>query len=1064
MAHCYVVTAQPATSIIGSIVCNFTSPNSRDLIITKGNHLEVHCLSASSDGKTPVLHHFIDATMHGKIVSIDKYTPQNNSQQDSLFILTERKNFCILSYDNSTKKLITNCNGNVKDRIGREIETGICGLLDNQHNIIAMMVYEGLIKIFPIDPITNVIKESYNLRLEEIRYLDVKFLYGYSKPTFAILYEDARLNKHIKTYSIDVREKELLDGPWNQMYVDKSSIFLIPIPSPPSINGFCILVGIHTISYITGVGKGNAASNSVSILTNTTGGAGGLRIISYGIVDPDGSRFLLGDIHGNLHILALKREVSHVGAGCSNPVVVGLSLDTLGITSVANGISYLDKGIVYISSRFGDSQLIKILPDKIMSTEAGSGSNNHVQVLDVHTNIGPIVDMVVVNHDTKSTESSTTGDCNSLVEVDSNVTGASAQSQVVTCSGAYKDGSIRIIKSGIGFQEQAELEIPGIKGMWSLISSNTTSGKEVFDKYLVQSFISETRILSIDNEEMEECEIPGFNSEESTLFCTDICKNSAWMQVTPTTIRMVDNKSMCLIFSLRSDSYDGAVEGERFALATANQEQVVVSTTNSKLLYFEVVVEGDAMGTLQLTGVIPLEVDVACMSIRPPIYSSSSIETSDSSSDMEVDVSAPNVSSAMPPPPPIVDVHTNRKDSLIASQTSRAGASRSHSSYVGSVRSNTDDNDKGLGVHDMICPLGKANILAVGLWTEPSSVRLFSLPNLEEVSRVNLNNTTGGNTSTNTVQVRDVLLLELGPSLVVLLAGMGDGTLISHVVERGYRDVHSVSMADNTKNNHIELSSKRCVTLGSQPISLSCFCNNGILCVLAACDRPTVIYQQNNKLLFSIANINSSAGSAGGQISGVASFHTELFPEALALASASAGLSISTVGEIKKIHVQKYALNASPRRICHCSDFDLYVVLTQKMETNSAGVDITSENVVFLRETSSGGGEIMEQIHVHALDHMESGLSVVCTSFHSSNNDSSTKQYIVVGTAQSIVGEVEPSRGRMLVFDLNRTPGAKDGVGDIGISCIYEKEVKGAVFSLASIKGRLIAGIGSKVC
>lgn len=40
--------------------------------------------------------------------------------------------------------------------------------------------------------------------------------------------------------------------------------------------------------------------------------------------------------------------------------------------------------------------------------------------------------------------------------------------QVVTCSGAGVDGSLRIVRNGIGVVEQALVELPGIKGMWSL--------------------------------------------------------------------------------------------------------------------------------------------------------------------------------------------------------------------------------------------------------------------------------------------------------------------------------------------------------------------------------------------------------------------------------------------------------------------------------------------------------------------------------------------------------------------------------------------------------------------
>ena len=42
--------------------------------------------------------------------------------------------------------------------------------------------------------------------------------------------------------------------------------------------------------------------------------------------------------------------------------------------------------------------------------------------------------------------------------------------------------------------------MPGLKGLWSLRSSEDG----VYDKFLVQSFIGETRVLSIDEEEMGE--------------------------------------------------------------------------------------------------------------------------------------------------------------------------------------------------------------------------------------------------------------------------------------------------------------------------------------------------------------------------------------------------------------------------------------------------------------------------------------------------------------------------------------------------------------------------------
>ena len=56
-------------------------------------------------------------------------------------------------------------------------------------------------------------------------------------------------------------------------------------------------------------------------------------------MDPDGSRYLLGDTLGNLHMLVLSHD-SHQ--------VVGLKLEALGCTSAASTISYLDSGVVFV--------------------------------------------------------------------------------------------------------------------------------------------------------------------------------------------------------------------------------------------------------------------------------------------------------------------------------------------------------------------------------------------------------------------------------------------------------------------------------------------------------------------------------------------------------------------------------------------------------------------------------------------------------------------------------------------------------------------------------------------
>lgn len=68
-------------------------------------------------------------------------------------------------------------------------------------------------------------------------------------------------------------------------------------------------------------------------------------------------------------------------------------------------------------------QLIKL---NLQPDDKGS----YVEVLEKYVNLGPIVDFCVVDLERQG------------------------QGQVVTCSGAYKDGSLRVVRNGIGINEQ----------------------------------------------------------------------------------------------------------------------------------------------------------------------------------------------------------------------------------------------------------------------------------------------------------------------------------------------------------------------------------------------------------------------------------------------------------------------------------------------------------------------------------------------------------------------------------------------------------------------------------
>ena len=87
--------------------------------------------------------------------------------------------------------------------------------------------------------------------------------------------------------------------------------------------------------------------------------------------------------------------------------------------------------------------------------------------------------------------------------------------QVVTCSGIATDGSLRIVRNGIGMVGQATIELSGIRGLWSL----RASFEDRFDSFLVLTFVGETRLLAMNEEdELEEAEPEGFDADSQVGF------------------------------------------------------------------------------------------------------------------------------------------------------------------------------------------------------------------------------------------------------------------------------------------------------------------------------------------------------------------------------------------------------------------------------------------------------------------------------------------------------------------------------------------------------------------
>uniref|UniRef100_M4BD31 RSE1/DDB1/CPSF1 second beta-propeller domain-containing protein n=1 Tax=Hyaloperonospora arabidopsidis (strain Emoy2) TaxID=559515 RepID=M4BD31_HYAAE len=382
--------------------------------------------------------------------------------------------------------------------------------------------------------------------------------------------------------------------------------------------------------------------------------------------------------------------------------------------------------------------------------------------------------------------------------------------------------------------------------MWSL---RETFAAE-YDKYLLQSYVNEIRILAIgDEDEMEEKEIPAFTNVK-TLLCRNMY-GDVWLQVTESEVRLIG----CITFSL-SSTWSPPPES-RITVAAANPTQVAFATSGGVLVYLEV-----ENGQLSGKNKVKMEHEITCVDISPLARS---------------------------------DV--GEKDASMTSPST----------------------------HWDMAAL-RASICVVGLWTD-FSVSVLKLPTLEKLTTDSLGTD---------LLLRSVLCNTF-EGKGYLLVGLGDGSLVNYElnVEQG------------------KIGTRKRVSLGSQPLTLSTFRSKNMTHAFAACDSPTVVYSNNNKLLYS--NINSK------EVNVTCPFDSESFPECLALASEE-GLMTGMVDDIQKLHIQTFHLNGLARRVAHNAESHTLGVLTVNCTIDDTGKEVDQEFVRLFKDQN------FEGLHSYRLD------------------------------------------------------------------------------------------------
>ncbi|RKO94037.1 mono-functional DNA-alkylating methyl methanesulfonate N-term-domain-containing protein [Blyttiomyces helicus] len=513
----YIVSARKPDSVTLTAKGNFTGPDDLNLIVAKGTHFEIHILVEDDGDSQYTLRLMMDVPVYGRIASMILYRPPGR-HTDLLFVSTERYKFFVLSFNPDTEKLVTQATGDLRDRTGRAAEIGQIAIPDPEARVIGMHMYQGLFKVI-------------SLRKPELSVIAMCFLHVSNKsnhPVLAVLHQDSKEARHLKTYIIDEHKKEFIDHDLAVTDVEPAANILIPVPR--SIGGGVIIVGEQTISYIFDKGASLTIPITPTIMK------------CYNPIGTDGSRYFLGDYLGKFYVLLLMTNEREA-------VVKDMRLELIGEVSQPSCIEYLDQGYVFIGSHFGDSQLIRI--------NSGTERPHHNLELKMEfPNLAPTVDFCVVDVEKQG------------------------QGQIVACCGGNKDGSLRIIRNGIGIQEIGELEdMQELKGIWAL-QPNFEAG---YDDTLVLSFIGETKLQAMD-EEGTMCPVEegsGFRTDEATLYCANMIEDF-FIQVTPSVATLIacDSRAVAAEWAVPA--------GSRINHACGNASQVLLAISDGLLVYFEV--------------------------------------------------------------------------------------------------------------------------------------------------------------------------------------------------------------------------------------------------------------------------------------------------------------------------------------------------------------------------------------------------------------------------------------------------------------------------------------------
>lgn len=515
-----------------------------------------------------------------------------------LFVGTDRFEYFTMAWNPETSRLeTTNAHKDPGEEHMRESQSVNRCLVDPSGRFMAMHLWEGVLTISRLgDNKRNAMTLGMmdQVRLSELFIKASTFLYTETgHPTIAFLYQsrsdsdDTKLityrltedDRHTKVSRFDPekdKQGDIVDVP------DPSAAMLIPVRKAEEEVKRHIIRNIRSTAkaHIGGlIVVGETRLLYIDEATNIRVESG-LKEASIFVAwaEYNITHYFLADDYGKLHLLEIQTD---------GVVVTGMEVFKIGETSRASNLVYLGDDLLFVASHYGNSQLFRLDLEN-------EDADKRLQLMQTISNIGPILDFTVMDMGHR-------GDDGQLGNEYS-----SGQARIVTCSGVYKDGTLRSVRSGVGLEDVGILaDIEHCRGLFSLKSY----GSPDVDT-LVVSFLTETRVFRFDQQgEIEEVEsFSGLAFNQQTLLAMNL-ENGQLLQVTPAAATLLDAESGVTIASWSPEGEGSIIN------ASANIHWLLLSVDGTGLVSLSISNELQAVQEKDISS----QDQIACVHVAPQL-------------------------------------------------------------------------------------------------------------------------------------------------------------------------------------------------------------------------------------------------------------------------------------------------------------------------------------------------------------------------------------------------------------------------------------------------------------